>query len=668
MRSLCCLLLLVVAGPAAAQQLVTLSDGWKGQYLLNVGDRTSLVNRDLATAWEIEPVSDGVVRFKAVGTDRYLHAETSETVPAVGPIQPGWLSARWKLRSVSDTQVRIENVYRVGRFLHVENGQLELGPAPEGWLSARWRMSPAVAAIAVRDARAEAERVISEATSAAEQAARYTQFLFVSDPQVTDENVSGDDNYARKMEAFVDAVNAIGELGWPDTGAPIRPAFLALGGDLTQWGGGYTPGNSRYDSGSQFRVFTRYFDRDRSDTAIDLPMYVGMGNHDLNHSMSAAALQAGMEWLRDQLGEQGPTGVENLNAINPGILNQRMTRYVWEKHGEGPLHSPEVPVSRYDSESGTYCWIVNGVHYMQFHRFGGDNMHEMRDDGQSRAGEHSLHTNYRSPGNSIEWIEQDLAMHGHMPTVVFQHLGWDDMSTEKDGPHGEHFAWWTPAEMRALDDAIAGARAGVVWFHGHTHGMTTERESRDSYNRKIMAFDGGSANPAKTGDKMTLFAVRIDHVTEALTVVPLIFRTGNLSNMYLDIDHDNTKTVQFASTLPGPAPSISTPNRLASGTTCEARTVRVSSAHSYVHFNLPQAEAGSPQGHIVVPPGSFSYNANMRCNRVWWETLVFNCLNGEWAYSRDQVGTGAGCHSNPGTHPVVTTGTCDPEECEPSRF
>jgi hypothetical protein len=55
-----------------------------------------------------------------------------------GPAPRGWHSADWAIEDLGDGHVRIGNRFREGQYLHVENGRLEAGGIQAGWHSAQW--------------------------------------------------------------------------------------------------------------------------------------------------------------------------------------------------------------------------------------------------------------------------------------------------------------------------------------------------------------------------------------------------------------------------------------------------------------------------------------------------------------------------------------------------
>jgi hypothetical protein len=96
--------------------------------------------------WMIETIANSTdVRIKHVPTGGYLHAETDARFPAIGPIQPGWLSAMWNIEFTDEGYYRIKNKWR-GTYLRNETGVVELGESQPGWWGGQWLyVSPGVA-------------------------------------------------------------------------------------------------------------------------------------------------------------------------------------------------------------------------------------------------------------------------------------------------------------------------------------------------------------------------------------------------------------------------------------------------------------------------------------------------------------------------------------------
>lgn len=263
----------------------------------------------------------------------------------------------------------------------------------------------------------------------------------------------------------VDAINRITESVWPADieGMPTgleragqkieTPLGVVAGGDLTDDGGGQVtlPGE-----GTQLLQFSHRYQQGVGPDRIHFPVYLGLGNHDLDQD---GPPQHG-DWYR-----------------------REMRDYVEINHRPGVFFKPPVPASNYDAESDSYSWDWGGLHLVQLHRFGGD----------TRKGAIS----------GLEWLKKDLADHASdgTPVILFQHYGWDGFSTERWDPAARTFDdqgegsdhWWSKAERQALLDALAGYNV-IGLFHGHQHetAMIYQHEELDLFKPKA-AYMGGFA-------------------------------------------------------------------------------------------------------------------------------------------------------------------------------
>lgn len=272
----------------------------------------------------------------------------------------------------------------------------------------------------------------------------------------------------------VAAVNRIGELEWPRTingaathlvsaGRKIgKPLGLVIGGDMTDDGGGQvkTPGEGR-----QLQQFSQRYSEGTGPDRVHLPVYVGLGNHDLDQDGAAPHV----DWYRRELRD-----------------------YVELNHRSTVFYKPPVPVGNYDADSDNYSWDWGGLHLIQLQRFGGD---------QSKG---SI--------SSLPWLKQDLATYAAdgRPVVLFQHYGWDTFSTENwdparntfddDGAGAPH--WWAKGDRQALLATLKGYNIAGI-FHGHQH-ETPMIYQQDGYDlfKPVATFMGGFALVRVTGTAM----------------------------------------------------------------------------------------------------------------------------------------------------------------------
>ena len=242
------------------------------------------------------------------------------------------------------------------------------------------------------------------------------------------------------LRRHIAAINRLPEMRWPreidaaptglaSAGTMIgKPLGVVIGGDMTDDGGGQVtlPGE-----GTQLLQFSRRYQEGPGTDRIHFPVYVGLGNHDLDQDGPPQQV----DWYRRELRD-----------------------YVELNHRPSVIFKPLVPAGDYDLASDDYSWEWGGLHLVQTHRFAGD-----------RA---------KGAESGIPWLEQDLAAHAAdgRPVILFQHYGWDKFSLERWDPQASTFDdagsgaphWWSDEDRQALLAAIAGYNV-VGIFHGHEH-------------------------------------------------------------------------------------------------------------------------------------------------------------------------------------------------------
>ncbi|MDX8541000.1 metallophosphoesterase [Mesorhizobium abyssinicae] len=272
----------------------------------------------------------------------------------------------------------------------------------------------------------------------------------------------------------VAALNGIADKQWPaeiggvatglrSAGSRIgTPLGLVTGGDITDDGGGQVTEPSE---GTQLLQFSQRYQQGIGPDRVHMPVYVGLGNHDLDQNGSPPHV----DWYRRELRD-----------------------YVEVNHRAGVFFKPPVPATDYDVDTDCYSWDWGGLHLVQTHRFAGD-------------------TGHGAP-SSLPWLKQDLATYAGdgRPVVLFQHYGWDIFSTERwdpakrtydDGGTGAPH-WWGEADRQALLAALKGYNV-IAIFHGHQHEvpMIYRRDGLDLFKPKA-AYMGGFALARVTGDSM----------------------------------------------------------------------------------------------------------------------------------------------------------------------
>jgi cytolysin (calcineurin-like family phosphatase) len=272
----------------------------------------------------------------------------------------------------------------------------------------------------------------------------------------------------------VAALNGIGEKEWPaeingiatglrSAGRRIgRPLGLVVGGDMTDDGGGQV---TQPSEGTQLLQFSQRYQEGVGPDRVHVPVYVGLGNHDLDQNGPPQHV----DWYR-----------------------REMRDYVEINHRAGVFFKPPVPATSYDIDTDCYSWDWGGLHLVQTHRFAGDTGH--------------------GAVSSLPWLKQDLATHAAdgRPVILFQHYGWDVFSIERwdaakstfddDGTGPPH--WWSEADRQALLATLKGYRV-IGIFHGHQHEtpMIYRGDGLDLFKPKA-AYMGGFALARVTSDSM----------------------------------------------------------------------------------------------------------------------------------------------------------------------
>lgn len=251
------------------------------------------------------------------------------------------------------------------------------------------------------------------------------------------------------------------ETGLRNAGTPIKtPLGLIIGGDMTDDGGGQvkTPGE-----GWQLQQFANRYSQGTGLDQSHVPVYAGLGNHDLDQDGALPHIDFYRRELRD---------------------------YVEFNHRNSVFNKPPVPVTDYDIPSDNYSWDWGGLHLVQLQRFGGD---------------HS-----KGAISGLEWLKRDLASYAAdgRPVVVFQHYGWDPFSLERWDPeartfddHGAGAAhWWSEEDRQALLAALKDYNV-IGLFHGHEHPtpMIYSAEGLDLF-KPIASYMGGFALARVTDD------------------------------------------------------------------------------------------------------------------------------------------------------------------------
>lgn len=270
-----------------------------------------------------------------------------------------------------------------------------------------------------------------------------------------------DDN----LRTHIHAINGIGAHAWPAfigsrpttiavAGEKIgRPRGVVIAGDLTDDGGGQgaIPGE-----GMQLQQFSHRYREGPGPDQIHFPVYIGLGNHDLDQDGPIEQ----RDWYR-----------------------REMRDYVEMNHRPSVFYKPALPAADYDLYSDNYSWDWDGLHLIQAQRFAGD----------TRKG----------AIDSLPWLRRNLETYAAdgRPVILFQHYGWDSFSTSVWDPAYRRFAatgtgparWWSAEERDRLTAVLDGFNV-IGIFHGHQHdeALIYKAQGRDIFSAKA-AFLGGFA-------------------------------------------------------------------------------------------------------------------------------------------------------------------------------
>ena len=248
------------------------------------------------------------------------------------------------------------------------------------------------------------------------------------------------------------------------------PRGVVTTGDITHYGQTPELGSFRayYEMGNQF------------PGSIQFPVYVGLGNHDVDGTCS--------------------------QPIGPSSCAERMFKYVEERmKGCGG-------VSDFDTGSRSYAWDWGQVHLVQLHKWAGDTIF-------GGASDNNNNPPARHP-DGLQWLANNLRNSvgtTGRPVVLFQHYGWDPFSLgQLNGS-----PWWSSADQTRFLDIIKDYNVVAIFSgHGHfgTSGLYEVPVTDSNGNRKTIwnfsGTTGGEGADSKAADPTanpegSFFAVHI---------------------------------------------------------------------------------------------------------------------------------------------------------------
>jgi len=256
-------------------------------------------------------------------------------------------------------------------------------------------------------------------------------FYVATDPHIGEEDFTSNDiikNVAEMNNLFDNG------LVWPpmfSTAGQIMkpPVAVVTTGDLTHYGHEWQLNFFRWLYENEVRTKREYMD------AIKAPVYIGLGNHDLDGDCYA------------------------------NNCAQRMFNYVKTRNTRGCMG-----VTNFHDGSHNYSWDWNKIHLVQLHKWAGD----------------TTYGKYAKHASGLDWLKKDLdsmeSTHPGRAIILFQHFGFGSFSQQ----------WWSNKDRNNFYEAIQGHNV-IGIFVGHSH-----TPSKQVFN-DIDVFQGGTGGENGTG-------------------------------------------------------------------------------------------------------------------------------------------------------------------------
>ena len=267
-----------------------------------------------------------------------------------------------------------------------------------------------------------------------------TTFALVTDPQFATNRLE-DRWYSRRVVRWL---NQVQNCTWPSgtscAGQPVdRPAGVFVAGDLSMQGGYRPP----IGAAEIFRDFRKIYEEE-----LRLPVYMGLGNHDLQD----ADLPAPSDWYRDYMWDYiklmhvGYRDTPPIRAVTSIDADRRDRDASWKE------------------SSFNYVVELDHVVVVQLHRYGGD-------DWRGRA-----------PGT--KWLGEALAdiRKKNKPVIIVQHMGWTNLCDPYDPESGK--TKWPKLTADALLDQLRGVDVAAI-LRGHDHDSLGQLDVTYSNGRMV---------------------------------------------------------------------------------------------------------------------------------------------------------------------------------------
>ena len=542
---------------ASAQEVVTIQNRWKSNYLSGNGGSLSLKSGSPGTAeqWILEPVAGtSFVRLKNKANNKYIHNQRGGL--ELGDAPAGWWSAMWA-RERSGNYIRLKNRWK-STYIHNQNGPATVGSAPAGWWSAMWTLAP-VSQPSGGDSRVPDVQI-------ADVAPITTASLI---PYINEEEKGGDP-YMRSDAPESWLKTAVkGWMGHLPDNTPVRDMSI--------------PGT--HDSGARYGGAAA----ECQDWTIAEQLDAGIRYLDIRcrPTKTSFAIHHGAFYQKQMFGDV-------MNSII-SFLRSNPTETVIIKIKKE--HKPEEGSDSFEDIWASYASRYSRYLYQSFNT--NPTLGELRGKVFVICQESNCFDNGMSKGN-IEIAQRRYKVYwlAHKET---KNEDWATLPSKKEEIN------------KYIDKAMANYGKWVVNQLNGSTGMTPYDVARAT-NRSAYEHMGTKSGKNKFG------LIVMDFPGE-----PLIYRI------------------------------IKSNFDFGEKCNCPAKTYRSVSAHTWVEFRLPTAEAGHA---IDIPSGAYNKYVFPKCNRVWWDDLRFVCNPNscKWELVSGEYDADALCHGSKGSSKYVFVG------------
>ena len=319
-------ILITLGSTQVLGQKFTIKNRWKNTWLIAQGAGVNLGSS--SQVWIKETVSGtSFIRLKHEASGKYLHNQNGSL--ELGSIAQGWWSAMWTEENVSG-YVRFKNRWK-GTYIHTEQGAPALGSIQPGWWSAMWEVKSAGSA-------GSGGGGGGGSTSAYPAPLPGFYMIMASDPQWdwtynTDAGVAEPDRSARQALATTLNNNHINVANDLYRQYPKMKGII-INGDLTE--GGHGP---------QLDKFKELYSK------LTMKAYYGLGNHDyanyVDDTWENRSANGMVDFMVDHIKSNGASSYD-VKVSNSYEFPENVTT---------------------TTGSLAYSWDIDNVHFVQLQNF-----------------------------------------------------------------------------------------------------------------------------------------------------------------------------------------------------------------------------------------------------------------------------------------------------------